>query len=56
MSIISIIKGLQKQIIRIYMTYAKEYQLTYKTIDLKLQNEVKTKHLDIQGIDNLTII
>ena len=29
--------------------YACEFQLTYKTIDLKLQNEIQTKSLQIKG-------
>ena len=34
-----------------YELCAEEYQLTYKTIDLKLQNEIQTKDLKIKGID-----
>ena len=33
----------------IYDFFAEEYQLTYKTIDLKLQNEIQTKSLQIKG-------
>ena len=29
--------------------FAEEYQITYKTIDMKLQNEIQTKSLQIRG-------
>ena len=34
-----------------YDYISEEYQLTYKTIDLKLQNEIQTKDLKIKGIN-----
>ena len=33
----------------VYDYCAEELQITYKTIDLKLQNEIKTKELNIKG-------
>ena len=35
----------------IYDYCAQELQMTYKTIDLKLQNEIQTKELNIKGIN-----
>ena len=42
-------KFVRTQYKTVYDYCAEELQITYKTIDLKLQNEIETKELNIKG-------